>query len=645
MKNDEPTRAAAAGFAVVESRALWLLLAVGALLMLAAAASGEERGESATRTERIHATPAPGRTVRVQNVNGDVVASGGASFSAAVTITASAATRARAEELLEKTRVVQSEEGNELRIETVWPREFFGGGRDRSRGHVACRDCRVTARYELTLPPGTPARLETVNGEVRVHDVDGALNLHTVNGNVLVVGARRALRAQTVNGRLDAAAAALPADAAWDLQTVNGAVLATLPKDARFVWTASTMSGGIASTFALPVRGAEAAAAPVAAPAPPAPPAPGTPAPPRRHAIVVENGDDEDVVDVAELSREIEESLREVQDAARERVQTMREIRVALPQRSYTGTIGGGGATLRTNTLNGNITLLAAGTREAEAKALVSGSRSIVVTVPRVEVRVPRVQVRVPRVHVHPAPHVDVGTPEPDEEESDEVVRGDIAGDFLSTSNGSYRLGHVAGRVKVLTRSGEIHLASAGKGAELKTFGGDIRLGPIRGDLKAQTLAGDIRATEVTGAAVVETSGGDIRIERVGGSVNARTDGGDVVLPLVEGAAAVAVETGGGEVRLGLLSRSVKGGVTVENAGGDVLLTLPSDFQADVELRVEGPADPEDVLIRSEFPGIAVTRGAESQRGTGALNGGGPRLTVKTASGSIRIRRGPAARS
>jgi hypothetical protein len=204
-------------------------------------------------------------------------------------------------------------------------------------------------------------------------------------------------------------------------------------------------------------------------------------------------------------------------------------------------------------------------------------------------------------------------------------------------------VGRVSGKVKILTHSGEIHIASAGDGADLKSYGGDIRIGPVRGDLKAQTSAGDIRAGEVTGSATVETSGGDIRIDRIAGSASARTGGGDIVLPAVGGS--VRAETGGGEVRVGIVSRAVRGGIAIRNDGGDVVLTLPSDFQADVDLAVDGPADPEDVLIHCEFPGLAVTRSADSQRASGTLNGGGPRVTVRVSSGGIRLRRGPAAGS
>jgi DUF4097 and DUF4098 domain-containing protein YvlB len=640
-----------------ELRALWILVAAGlALLLAASVASGESA--TVTRTDRFDATLSPGTLLRVENVNGDVVASSGRAFSATVTITVTAATKSRAQEILDGTRVDSSSGDGAYRLETLWPGASGPRSRDRHRTGFDCRDCRISSRYELVLPPGVAARLQTVNGEVRVRDHDGDVEAHSVNGNVLVSGTRRSLRAQTVNGRVEASAQALPSAATWDLETVNGSVVATLPRDAGFRWNATTMSGSIASTFALPPLTAEAPAAPepIAAPAMPRAPRAAPPAP-RARSAEVEDEDGELLVDTEEISREVEDSLREVEvvvhdhekamrdheKAMGDQQKAMREIRVVLPQQRYAATVAGGGATLRTSTLNGSITLLAAGTREGDAKPLVSGRRSIVVTVPRVDVRVPDVHVRVPRVHVEAPPPM-MAPPAPDADEDEiEIVRGDIAGDFLSTSNGSYRLGHVSGRVKILTNSGEIHLASAGKGADLKTFGGDIMLGPVLGDLKAQTMAGEIRVGPVTGSATVETSGGDIRIERVSGIVVARTGGGDVILPAVAGS--VRARTGGGEVRVGIVSRVPKDGIVIRNEGGDVLLTLPSDAQADLDLRVEGPTDPGEVVIRSDFPGVAISRGEDAQRAVGTLNGGGARITVRTSSGSIRLRKGPAAGS
>ena len=663
---------------------LWLVLALGAILMILAA--GTARGdETATRTDRISATLSAGSTVRVENVSGDVVAIPGREFKAVAVVVVAAPDRRRAADLLDRVRILQKREGDVLSIETHWPesRWRFDNSRGwarRRRLSARCEDCRINARYELTVPPGVRAVLSTVNGDVRVRDLDGDLRLNTVNGKVEANGVHRSLDAESVNGDVTGQVLTVARGASYELETVNGAVRLTLPKDAAIDFSASTLHGSIASTFALSkaddanadfVRRSMREAADDDR---------------RVRKIVVRRGaggNESVVVDLKELEKEIEQSMKTVDVEIRESMRSTEEavrdgiaggirgpirdgvrggirgIHVLDPRRSYSGRVRGGGTSVRLSALNGSILLLASGTRAEDAKPVVSERRSFVVTVPRirvpeikvdvpaikvrvpeVKVDVPAIKVRVPEIHVPetrvvvPGPRIvwTLGTP---------VERGDVAGDFLATSGtSSYRIGNVSGRVKILTHSGEISVASAGADADVKTLGGDIRLGPIHGDLAAQTLAGDVRAAAVEGSARVETSGGDIRIDRVGGWLQARTAGGDIVVPLVGGH--VNAETAGGDVRITVAVREPREGISIVNGGGDVALVLPADFKGHLDLTVED-ADLSEPAVRSDFPEISVTRTDGTVRATGAINGGGEKVRVKTSSGTIHLRRGPAA--
>jgi DUF4097 and DUF4098 domain-containing protein YvlB len=615
---------------------LWILLGLGMLLMLAAALAGaEEAAFTAKRTEHFNATLSSRSTVRIENVSGDIVASPGKEFSAVVTTTVTAPSQSRADEALRKVRIVQGRDDDELSLETHWPdsREFSFSEERKGRRRVVerCRGCKVTTRYEIVIPPGVKAALRTVNGEVQTRDLDGELDLHSVNGSVRANGTHRSVAAQTVNGKVEIVAQVFPAEASADLQTINGSITLTLPKNARFDLAASTTNGSIASTFPLPPRAdAPEAEEPAGKPEKPGEPRGRAPKP-----VVVRRDGDEVVVDVEALRKELEESMSqvdaEVRDSLRGVNRELRRLKIFDIRRDYSGSVGQGGGKVRLATLNGSIALLASGTRESDVRSLVPQRQRFAVTIPEIHVRVPRTIVRLPRAII--------ATPEPEES----VLRGDVAGDFLATSGGgTYRIGKVSGTVKILTHSGEIHVASAGAGADLKTYGGDIQIGPVNGDLRAQTLAGDVRAGAVAGSITVETSGGDIRVERVGGSAGARTGGGDIVLPSVRGG--IEAHTGGGDVRVGILSREVKGGVAIHDSGGDVTLTLPADFRGEVDLEVRD-SDPDETLIRSEFPEIAVTRQHGSQRAAGNLNGGGPKVLVRTQSGSIRLRKGPPAGS
>jgi DUF4097 and DUF4098 domain-containing protein YvlB len=664
---------------------LWILLVLGALMMLAA---GVARGdETAHRTDRISATLPPGSVLRIENVSGDIVAAPGPEFSAVATVVVVAPTKARAEEVLRDVRLVQSRDGNDLSIETQWGDRIwrFQNGRQRWRREFPrWADARVNAKIELKVPAGVSAKLETVNGDLRARDLDGDLRLRTVNGAIEASGVRRSLDAQTVNGNVVAAALAIPAGRSIELGTVNGAVRLTLPKDSRFDFSASTMHGSISSTFALPPKAEEGDREVIRK---------------RlredrrgRRIVVTRAGEDEKVVDLRDLEKELEDSMRDidveirratesVEDGVREGIEdgvrqgvregvrgtregerAVRELWIVDPRRSYSGKVGDRGGRVKLSALNGGILLLAGGTRAEEAKPLVSGRRSFAVTVPKIEVHVPEIRVQVPNVDVH-VPPIDVRVPEVRVRSHEvvvtdgkvggparvmvlppadaPVVRGNVAGDFLSTSGtSSYRIGDVSGKVRILTHSGEIQVGSIGSGAEVKTLGGDIELGPIRGDLAAQTLAGNVRAISVAGAAKVETSGGDIRIDRVDGGLAARTGGGDIVVPLVIGG--VDARTAGGDVQIAVAGRQLREGVSIVNGGGDVNLTLPADFRGNVELTVTD-ADPEEIPIRSDFPEITISRREGTVKATGAVNGGGQKVRVQTTSGTIRLRRGPAA--
>ncbi|MDQ5873346.1 MAG: DUF4097 family beta strand repeat-containing protein, partial [Acidobacteriota bacterium] len=587
---------------------LWLLLVLGTLLMLVAA--GSARGEeSVTRTDRFTASLPAGSTLRIENVSGDLSAAPGPEFSAVATIVVAAPTKARAEEILGNVRLVQSRDGNVFSIEARWPESrwrFDQERRGRQRRVARCHDCRITARFDVTVPPGVTVVLETVNGDVRARNLGGDLELRTVNGTVEARGVRGSLQGETVNGNLLVEAAALPRGASIELKTVNGAVTLTLPKDARFDFSGSTLHGSIASTFALPRRtdasdeaelrrkGAEDRAV--------------------RKVIVREHGKSKEtiVVDVKDLEREIERSMKDagveireaIEDGVREGVRdgvrqgveggvrggirgvrAVRGLRILDPRRAYSGRVGDGGARVRLSALNGSIQLLASGTRPEDARPVVVERRSFVVTVP-LRVRIPEVRIRIPEIKVV-APHPDFevrGKPLVWNSDAP-VLRGNVAGDFLSTGGtSSYRIGDVSGRVKIQTHAGEIVVASAGAGADVKTLGGDIRLGPVKGNLAAQTLAGDVRAQWVAGTARVETSGGDIRLGRVDGWLKAHTGGGDIVVPLVGGA--VTAATAGGDVRIAVGARQLREGVSIVSGGGDVTLTLPSDFRGNVDLTV-----------------------------------------------------------
>ncbi len=102
-------------------------------MLAAALARAEEPAFTAKRTERFNATMAAGSTLRIENVSGDIVAKPGRELSAVVTITASARTQEKANELLRGTEVNQHRRDDEYALTTEWPFLLRTPGRPRPR--------------------------------------------------------------------------------------------------------------------------------------------------------------------------------------------------------------------------------------------------------------------------------------------------------------------------------------------------------------------------------------------------------------------------------------------------------------------------------------------------------------------------------
>jgi DUF4097 and DUF4098 domain-containing protein YvlB len=197
-------------------------------------------------------------------------------------------------------------------------------------------------------------------------------------------------------------------------------------------------------------------------------------------------------------------------------------------------------------------------------------------------------------------------------------------------SRGEAVIRDISGRVTVSHRSGELTLGDLGA-LKLTTNGTDVKLSRIRGDTTIQTRGGDLVGSELEGAVDIESSNADITLEHLesskapihvnatNGSVRirgARTDtrvdsrNADVVLEVAQ-AAPIAVYSEGNE---SIELTAPRGGFlldAVSTAGGQI--TAPA-----------------------AWPGVK-TEGSE-QHAKGAVNGGGPTITLRSTQGEIVVR-------
>lgn len=178
---------------------------------------------------------------------------------------------------------------------------------------------------------------------------------------------------------------------------------------------------------------------------------------------------------------------------------------------------------------------------------------------------------------------------------------------------------------------------------DVKTAGGKIKGKNIDGTVAAHTSGGSIRFGKVNGEVKVRTSGGSITIEDIEGSAEARTSGGSITVGNVDGS--VTADTSGGGIKIGSVAGEIKGKtsggsisaalihqisrpVELRTSGGSIRLTVPDDFQADLSANTSGGK------VSCELP----VKGTVAKRSIdGKINGGGPKVSLRTSGGGIQI--------
>ncbi len=114
----------------------------------------------------------------------------------------------------------------------------------------------VTVDYKIQVPRRVMLEnITTVNGNVRISDVEGGGQLHTVNGDVDVYDCAGGLNARTTNGSIHEELRAL-APKALALETMNGSILVALPSDAGAEIDALSLNGVIRTEEPVTLNGA-----------------------------------------------------------------------------------------------------------------------------------------------------------------------------------------------------------------------------------------------------------------------------------------------------------------------------------------------------------------------------------------------------
>lgn len=174
--------------------------------------------------------------VSLENINGDVEIVGWEKNE----VSLEAVKRAKSDEGLQQIEILVDREPSRLSIKTKYPKGkwgFFWFGGNNGRAEV---------RYKLMVPAGASLKkIDTVNSDITVRGVRGAMDLDTVNGTIEASGLTANGRFDTVNGSITIDYDSLPEGTKVLLDSVNGSCRIKLPKDASFNLEADNVNGRV----------------------------------------------------------------------------------------------------------------------------------------------------------------------------------------------------------------------------------------------------------------------------------------------------------------------------------------------------------------------------------------------------------------
>jgi hypothetical protein len=204
-----------------------------------------------------------------------------------------------------------------------------------------------------------------------------------------------------------------------------------------------------------------------------------------------------------------------------------------------------------------------------------------------------------------------------------------VAGVELSSSRGEARVRNITGKVTGTHRGGELLVTNSGS-IKLTTMGTEVQLEHISGETTLNIRGGELRASELTGSIEIDAEGAEItldKIQKATGVVRIHAASRSVTVKGLATEARIDVRNAEVEVeadRAAPLAIYSEGGGSIEvtpAAGGYELdavstngdLTLPGDT-------------------------LQTTTNGDEHRAAGAVHGGGPKMTIRSARADITVR-------
>jgi DUF4097 and DUF4098 domain-containing protein YvlB len=199
----------------------------------------------------------------------------------------------------------------------------------------------------------------------------------------------------------------------------------------------------------------------------------------------------------------------------------------------------------------------------------------------------------------------------------------------LSTSGGDIQIGDLQGEVRSKTSGGSIDLGRIKGPVDAYSSGGDLSIVSADGRLELRTSGGGIRIGDAAAQVQAKTSGGSIEIRRAAGELYARTSGGGITID--EALGAVDAQTSGGSIRA-RIAQQPRNDSRLTTSGGSIVLSIAPNIAVDVDAHTSGGG------VDTDVPVTLLGKQSESSL-EGKINGGGPKLYLRSSGGDIKLRK------
>jgi hypothetical protein len=202
------------------------------------------------------------------------------------------------------------------------------------------------------------------------------------------------------------------------------------------------------------------------------------------------------------------------------------------------------------------------------------------------------------------------------------------ATNLTSTSgSGSQDIGALGGPVHASSGSGSLHVGATGATVRVGTGSGSVTVDGAKDRVDASTGSGSITLRQIAGSAKASSGSGTIELEQTAkGTVELSTASGQIRVRGANGG--VSAETASGSIDI---TGKPDANWTLSSSSGSIRLDMPTGTPFTLDARTtSGGLDIDHPVTISAIHG----RRREIH---GAVNGGGPTVSVETTSGSIHI--------